>query len=143
MFPHGSLPKMASFIFVIQKYSNFFLFSPEKYQTFPEIERCVHSLGVSRRYQMDWNVWLIYMKQILKENQSSTNIVSHYTICYWINISVNTYIHLHQLILGFRWFKKAKITLETIRFWQNISISIFKYSPFLHKIKACQWNLYL
>ena len=32
---------------------------------------------------------------------------------------------------GFRWSKKAKITLETIRFWPNISISIFKFSPFL------------
>ena len=44
-------------------------------------------------------------------------------------------------ILGFRWSKKAKITLETISFWQNISISIFKFSPFLYTMKACQWNL--
>ena len=34
-------------------------------------------------------------------------------------------------IVGFRWSKKTKITLETIRFWQNISIIIFKFSPFL------------
>ena len=34
-------------------------------------------------------------------------------------------------ILGFRWSKKTEITLETISFWQNISISIFKFSPFL------------
>ena len=34
-------------------------------------------------------------------------------------------------ILGFRWSKKAEATLETIRFWQNISISIFKFSSFL------------
>ena len=34
-------------------------------------------------------------------------------------------------ILGFRWSKKAEITLETISFWQNISISIFKFSLFL------------
>ena len=34
-------------------------------------------------------------------------------------------------ILGFSWSKKADITLETIGFWQNISISIFKFSPFL------------
>ena len=34
-------------------------------------------------------------------------------------------------ILGFRWSKKAKITLETKSFWRNISISIFKFSPFL------------
>ena len=32
--------------------------------------------------------------------------------------------------LGFRWSKKVKITLETITSWQNISISIFKFSPF-------------
>ena len=32
--------------------------------------------------------------------------------------------------LGFRWSKKAEITLETISFWQNISISIFKFSLF-------------
>ena len=41
-------------------------------------------------------------------------------------------------ILRFRWSKKAKITLETISFWQNISISIFKFSPFLYAMKACQ-----
>ena len=34
-------------------------------------------------------------------------------------------------ILGLRWSKKAEITLETIGFWQNISTSIFKFSPFL------------
>ena len=44
-------------------------------------------------------------------------------------------------ILGFRWSKKAKITLEIISFWQNISISIFKFSLFLCAIKAGQWNL--
>ena len=44
-------------------------------------------------------------------------------------------------ILGFRWSKKAKITLETMCFWQNISISIFKFSPFLYTMKACQWNI--
>ena len=41
-------------------------------------------------------------------------------------------------ILGFRWSKKAEITLETISFWQNISISIFKFSPFL-SIKSYQF----
>ena len=30
--------------------------------------------------------------------------------------------------LGFRWSKKAKITLETIHFWRNIYISIFSIS---------------
>ena len=34
-------------------------------------------------------------------------------------------------ILGFRWSKETKITLETISFWQDISISICKSSPFL------------
>ena len=38
-----------------------------------------------------------------------------------------------------RWSIKAKVTLETISFWQNISISIFKFSPFLYTTKACQW----
>ena len=42
---------------------------------------------------------------------------------------------------GFRWSKKAKITLATIGFWQNISNSIFKFAPFLYAMKACQWNL--
>ena len=37
--------------------------------------------------------------------------------------------------LGFRWFKKVKITLETIVFWQNIYNSIFKFSPFLYAMK--------
>ena len=40
--------------------------------------------------------------------------------------------------LGFRWSKKTKITLETISFWQNISVSIFKCPPFLYRIKAFQ-----
>ena len=44
-------------------------------------------------------------------------------------------------ILGFRWCKKIKTTLETLSFWQNIYISIFKFYPFLHITKACQWNL--
>ena len=38
-------------------------------------------------------------------------------------------------ILDFEWPKKAletKIALKTIRFWQNISISIFKFSPLLY-----------
>ena len=34
-------------------------------------------------------------------------------------------------ILGFRWSKETNVTLETINFWQDISISIFKSSPFL------------
>ena len=46
-------------------------------------------------------------------------------------------------VLGFRWSKKAKITLETISFWRNISISFFKFSPFLYTIKACQRNINL
>ena len=45
--------------------------------------------------------------------------------------------------LGFRWSKKAKITLETISFWRNISISIFKFSSFLYTMKAYQWNFIL
>ena len=44
-------------------------------------------------------------------------------------------------ILGFRWSEKAKITLETISFWQNISINIFKFSSFLYTLKVCQWNI--
>ena len=40
--------------------------------------------------------------------------------------------------LGFRWSKKAEITLETISFGQNISISIFKFSSFL-SIKSYQF----
>ena len=38
-------------------------------------------------------------------------------------------------ILGFRWSKKVEKTLETISFWQNISISIFKFSQFLSIFK--------
>ena len=45
-------------------------------------------------------------------------------------------------ILGFRWSKKVKITLETISFWWNVSISIFKFSPFLCTIEAYRWNLF-
>ena len=38
---------------------------------------------------------------------------------------------LAKEILGFRWSKKVEVTLETISFWQNISVSIFKFAPFL------------
>ena len=41
-------------------------------------------------------------------------------------------------ILDFRWSKKVKIMSETISFWWNISISIFKFSPFL-LIKSYQF----
>ena len=34
--------------------------------------------------------------------------------------------------------KKVKITFETISFWQNTSISIFTFSPFLYTMKAGQ-----
>ena len=41
-------------------------------------------------------------------------------------------------VLNFRWSKKAKITLETISFWKNIYISIFKFFPLL-SIKSYQF----
>ena len=41
-------------------------------------------------------------------------------------------------ILGFRWSSKAEVTLETISFWENISINIFEFSPFL-SIKSYQF----
>ena len=44
-------------------------------------------------------------------------------------------------ILGLKRSKKAKITLETIIFLQNISISTLNFFPFLYTMKACQWNL--
>ena len=37
-------------------------------------------------------------------------------------------------VLGVRWFKKVKMTLETI--------NILKFSPFLYSIKAFRWNLF-
>ena len=38
---------------------------------------------------------------------------------------------------GFRWSEKAKITLETISFWRNISFSISTFSPLLNIMTAC------
>ena len=62
---------------------------------------------------------------------------------FWKGVAL--YIGQHgwctKKILGFRWSEKAKIMLETISFQQNISISIFKFSSFFYKMKACQWNL--
>ena len=44
-------------------------------------------------------------------------------------------------IVGFRWSKKAKITLETMTPWQNISIIFFNFSPMrketLRKAELC------
>ena len=45
-------------------------------------------------------------------------------------------------ILDFRWSKKAKLTLETITFWQNICTSFFKFSSFLYTLNACRQNLF-
>ena len=58
----------------------------------------------------------------------------------WV-LYVGHYAWSTKKILGFRWSKKAKITLETISFWWNTSIGIFKFSPFLYTMEACQWNL--
>ena len=44
-------------------------------------------------------------------------------------------------ILGFTCSKRAKITLESIRFLQTTLISIFKFSTFLYTMKVCQWDL--
>ena len=41
-------------------------------------------------------------------------------------------------ILGFRWSKKAKITLENVTSWRNTSIIIFKFFPFLYTMKTCR-----
>ena len=74
----------------------------------------------------------------------SRSLYHFYMLCYWKNWDDKQIAGADpeiSKILGFRWSKKAKITLETISFWQNISISIFKFSPFLYTMKACQWNL--
>ena len=62
---------------------------------------------------------------------------------FWKGVAlyVSDYGQLKKKILGFRWSKKAKITLQTISFRKNIFIKIFKFSPFLYTMKACQWNL--
>ena len=39
----------------------------------------------------------------------------------WVR-SEEGYMSVTMKILGFRWSKKAQITLENIGFWQNISI---------------------
>ena len=38
-------------------------------------------------------------------------------------------------------FEKGQYNDRNYNFWQNISISIFKFCPFLYTIKAWQWNL--
>ena len=38
-------------------------------------------------------------------------------------------------------FEKGQYNDRNYSFWQNISISIFKFSPFLYTLKAWQWNL--
>ena len=66
---------------------------------------------------------------------------------WWCVVSVSKTYDVSQhgwrtkKILGFEWSKKAKTTLETISFWRNISIIIFKFYAFLYIMKACQWNL--
>ena len=42
--------------------------------------------------------------------------------------------------LALRWSKKSKIMFETLRFWWNISISIFKCLHF-YTVKVCWWDL--
>ena len=45
-------------------------------------------------------------------------------------------------ILGFRWSKKAKITLKPKSFWRSISASIFEFFAFLHIIQASIFEFY-
>ena len=56
----------------------------------------------------------------------------------WGALYVNHHGWPAKKTLGFRWSKKAKVTLETISFWQNISSSIFTFSWFL-SIKSDQF----
>ena len=57
-------------------------------------------------------------------------------------LSVGHHGWLAKKSLGFRWSKKAEITLETIGFSQNIYISIFKFSPFLSIDSYQFFNIY-
>ena len=93
----------------------------------------------------------LFPVSIVKCNRSDWYRMCNFSVLYqeriqrfWKGVGL-LYIGHHDWpmknILGFGWSKKAKITLETIRFWQNVSISTFKFSPPLYAIKACQWNL--
>ena len=109
-------------------------------------------------FSSKWSLFLILCTRAYKFgtklkifiNACYTNHISKnftYGLWYVTNLQVGSrgfekgWCSLLAKILGFRWSKKAKITLETIGFWQNISISIFKFSLFLCTMKACQWNL--
>ena len=45
---------------------------------------------------------------------------------------------LTKEILDKRWSKKANIMLKVISLWRNISISVFKVSPFLYTMNGCR-----
>ena len=64
--------------------------------------------------------------------QKSYECGVHHKICGWPT----------KKVLCFRWSKNAKITLESISFWRNISISIFKLSLFLYTMKTLSTKSY-
>ena len=49
-----------------------------------------------------------------------------------VALCVGHHVWPTKKILGLRWSKKAKIMIEAIDFWKNISISIIKFSLFLY-----------
>ena len=91
----------------------------------------------------------MYLRIQLYQAHYSKNCQDSYFFNYWSRdpeilkrsgwgLYVSHHGQLEKKILGFRWSKKAEITLQTIISWQNISISIFKFSQFL-LIKSYQF----
>ena len=110
-------------------------------------------LAVLLHYTFSCLFWKIYWKKLTSHVRKETKTKltkSNYIvteaeleILKWGALCVGHHGWPTKKMLGLRWSKKAKITLETISFWENVSISIFKFSPFLYIMKACQRNLIL
>lgn len=83
-----SLQCLPYLYFAIQKHPNVFDFRKKNFRL-PEDWEISKPFARLQKYHVDWNILLIYIKQILKEKQSSLIIINHYNIRHWMNNWVN------------------------------------------------------
>ena len=87
------------------------------------------NLGINKKLQKYLGACEVFI------NDSSFLVQQGRIQSFWKGVAL--YVGHHgwpaKKILGFKWSKKAEITAKTTSFWQNISISVFKFSPFLSR----------
>ena len=85
-----------------------------------------------RQSIQEWNKQNLWKAAFKKNFKSFLKVIFHkfYLAHFWIlsyKWKCTRIFRSNTKTLGFRWSKKAKIMLEIISFWQNISLSIFRF----------------